>query len=77
MSDCTNGGRLVYQPPEVREYDQQVPIRGKLLYADGTKSAFTFSRLVNGRERRVVAVEVDGARYAPIVRVESFEWMGD
>lgn len=41
------------------------PVRGRVLYADGTSSAFTFSRYVNGAERVVAGVEVDGDVFAP------------
>lgn len=57
MSDCTNGGRNVYAQPA---------IHGKLIYADGTESEFMYARMVNGEERRVVAVEVDGTTFKPV-----------
>lgn len=66
MSDCRNGGRGVYERPA-----ELPPIEGALAYVDGTKSRFTFSRLVNGKARIVDHVEVDGKRYA---RVAERDW---
>lgn len=64
MSDCSTRAW-------VTEYDQQQPIRGRLVYVDGTGSAFTFSRLVNGAVRVVDHIEVDGVRYT---RLPERDW---
>ena len=63
MSGCRNGGRDVYERPDVREYDQRTPIRGHIVYGDGTQSSFTFARFFNGKERAVRHVVIDGVRY--------------
>ena len=76
MSDC-RVPMPFYQPPDVRERDQGKPIRGRLVFDDGTERKLSLARYVNGRERRVVAVELDGVTYAPVVRDEDLDWMGD
>jgi len=42
------------------------PIRGQLVYEDGRPSEFTFARYVNGEERVVDHVTVDGLNYEPV-----------
>lgn len=66
MSDCRWGVR----PYPVREYDRSLPIRGRLVYSDGTDSRFTFARYVNGRMREVRAVEIDGKRFAEVPDID-------
>lgn len=60
MSDCRVPMAPYGRPSELP------PIEGALAYVDGTKSRFTFARLVNGKARIVDHVEVDGARYARV-----------
>ena len=60
MSSCRHGGRDAYERPAVREYDQAKPIRGRIVYEDGSESGFTYARFVNGAEREVAHVEIDG-----------------
>lgn len=66
MSGCRHGGRDVYRHPDAREYDQSRPIRGRVVWDDGTESRITYGRYVNGVERRAAYVEMDGTRYEPI-----------
>lgn len=40
-------------------------IHGRIRWDDGTESRLAYARLVNGRERRAVHVELDGVRYVP------------
>lgn len=63
MSACRHGGRDVPARPAVTAYDHSRPIRGRIVYADGSSSGFTFCRDVNGRERRVAWIECDGERF--------------
>lgn len=64
MSSCRHGGRDVYAAPHVTEYDRVPPIRGRIVYEDGTDSKFTFSRMTDSSERKVREVEIDGETYA-------------
>ena len=44
--------------------DVQNAIRGKIIYADGSRpSDFTFARMVNGGERVPIRVEIDGRQF--------------
>ena len=45
------------------QYDQSKPIRGRFVFNDGTDLPFTKARYINGIERKVKYVEVDGIRY--------------
>lgn len=45
------------------EYDQSKPIRGRFVFEDGTDLPFTKARFINGVERKVKYVEVDGVRF--------------
>ena len=65
-----SGFRCGAQVCPVREYDQSRPIRGRIVYADGSESMFTYARYVNGREREVVRVEIDGRRFVPAPDVD-------
>ena len=69
MSDCTNGGRSVYAP--MRKYDHEEPIRGRFVFDKGMDRPIALSRRVGGEERRVLYVELDGARY---VRQGERDW---
>lgn len=64
MSDCRWGVR----PCPVREYGHDEPIRGKMVFEDGTELPFTKARYVNGKERALDHFEADGLRYvkAPV-----------
>ena len=65
MSDCMLGGRLAYARPGARGRGPKGPIRGRIAFDDGTERALSMARYVNGAERRVVSVEVDGVAYVP------------
>lgn len=48
---------------DTTQYDQSRPIRGFFVFEDGTELPFTKSRYVNGEERKVKYVVIDGVRY--------------
>lgn len=41
-------------------------IRGSIHWDDGMDSKLVFERHVNGRERRVLNIDLDGVRYVPV-----------
>ena len=63
MSDCRWGVKPYRNKPDFREYDQSKPIRGVISWEDGTVSRITYARYVNGVERRVATIDMDGDRF--------------
>ena len=82
MSSCRHGGRDTYQRPGETDYRHDEPIRGRLVFKDGTDSKFTTSRfLEDGTERVMDHVEVDDERYERYVtrryEEKDYIWLSD
>lgn len=64
MSDCRNGGRLVYRRPGLVRQVDRPQVRGQVNFANAEPVLLTFSRyLEDGTERIVRDVELDGRRF--------------
>ena len=78
MSDC-RVPMPFYQPPDVVEYDQRHPIRGRFVFASGRVKPFSMPRFMNGSEQFIDHIEIDGDVFVRRChhREEDLDWMSD
>ena len=63
MSDCRHGGRDLYVAPDTKAYDQREPIRGLIVFDNGSTQRISHARYSNGVELKVDHVVIDGMPY--------------